>query len=474
MQRLSEKSVGDGNTSVINTWLLSWNPSVYAWEDFDDDDYNYASVLKTVKSGGTVFLIWKCISKKIKTGDRIFLIKLGNVPKGIFATGYAASDTYEGEYTDDEGNKRTERLVEICITGFLDYHTEELISQKMLKELFPEQQWSPQGSGIIIYPKIARWIIDYWDSCYFNNHNVDSKPIEVTDTNEVYTKEDFLKDVYITEQEYNQLMSLMKNKKNIILQGAPGVGKTYTAKRLAYAFMGIKDDSRIEFVQFHQNYSYEDFIMGYRPNETGGFHLTEGVFYKLCKKAEQNPELSYFFIIDEINRGNISKIFGELLMLIENDKRSGNRYAVRLAYRDEQFSVPDNLYIVGMMNTADRSLAMLDYALRRRFSFFEMNPGFDSDGFIGYCNRLNNKMFNDLIKNIIMLNEEIQKDSSLGSSFCIGHSYFCNLTKDSCTKERLRSIVEFDIIPMLKEYWFDDHTNLEEWIGRLRGVLNDK
>ncbi|GHV36835.1 hypothetical protein FACS1894187_12170 [Synergistales bacterium] len=164
----------------------------------------------------------------------------------------------------------------------------------------------------------------------------------------------------------------------MILQGAPGVGKTFAAKRLAFSIIGKEDDRRVKIVQFHQSYSYEDFVMGYRPDGRG-FCLAEGPFYQFCKIAEKDDDdRPYFFIIDEINRGNLSKIFGELLMLIENDKR-GEKNALRLLYKDEDFFVPENVHIIGMMNTADRSLAMIDYALRRRFVFFDMEPAFDSD-----------------------------------------------------------------------------------------------
>lgn len=280
-----------------------------------------------------------------------------------------------------------------------------------------------------------------------------------------YKKEDFLKEVYMTEAEYNRLAAVLMKKKNIILQGAPGVGKTFAAKRLAYSVMGEKDDKRIEFIQFHQNYSYEDFMMGYKPSGDG-FELKYGIFYRFCQKAAENPEENYFFIIDEINRGNMSKIFGELLMLIEADYRG--RKAV-LAYNGEEFSVPENLHIIGMMNTADRSLAMIDYALRRRFSFFDIEPGFDSDGFIRYQNRLADNTFNTLIERIKELNNEIMQDKSLGKGFCIGHSYFCNA--DNCTEEWLRDVVDFDILPMLSEYWFDDYAKLQRWENILHGVF---
>lgn len=284
-----------------------------------------------------------------------------------------------------------------------------------------------------------------------------------------YTKEDFLSKVYMTEERYDVLKALLRNKMNVILQGAPGVGKTFTAKKLAYAMMGEVDDSRIEMVQFHQNYSYEDFIMGYRP-DGADFKLTEGIFYRFCQTAANFPDKEYFFIIDEINRGNMSKIFGELLMLIEKDYRGTK---ATLAYNRMPFSVPDNLYIIGMMNTADRSLAMIDYALRRRFSFFEMEPGFNSDGFTNYQKAFGNETFNMLIDQIKILNKEITEDKSLGRGFQIGHSYFCGREELGCTDEWMRSVVEFDILPMLGEYWFDEPDKLSRWEKNLRGVFDD-
>lgn len=284
--------------------------------------------------------------------------------------------------------------------------------------------------------------------------------------NEIYTSEQFLNEVFISEERFDTLVSLLRNKKNVILQGAPGVGKTFAARRLAYAMMGEKDDSRIEFVQFHQNYSYEDFVMGYRP-DGDGFKLTEGVFYRFCKKAAASDK-EYFFIIDEINRGNMSKIFGELLMLIERGYRN---VPLTLGYTGEPFSVPENLYIIGMMNTADRSLAMIDYALRRRFSFFEMEPAFNSEGFRAYQRQFNNEMLDDLIDTVKNLNIDIEKDDSLGPGFRIGHSYFC--IDGEFTEERMKEIVYYDVIPMLEEYWFDDNSSLQTWKNRLSGVFDD-
>lgn len=293
----------------------------------------------------------------------------------------------------------------------------------------------------------------------------EDNPIRSEAAIDSYSKEDFLDEVYMKEQKYDTLVAVLRNKKNIILQGAPGVGKTFSANRLAYSMMKEKDNDRIEFVQFHQNYSYEDFVMGYKPVEDG-FELKYGVFYRFCQKAANHPDKEYFFIIDEINRGNLSKIFGELLMLIERDYRGKK---ITLAYNGLSFSVPENLYIIGMMNTADRSLAMIDYALRRRFSFFDMEPGFDSDGFIQYQNNLNSDTFNELILKIKELNHEIRKDKSLGAGFCIGHSYFCG--KDVCRDEWLHEVVDYDILPMLREYWFDEPDKVIRWDNILQGVF---
>ena len=293
----------------------------------------------------------------------------------------------------------------------------------------------------------------------------DENPVQQEAANDPYTSEDFLREVYMTSADYTKIQAVLRNKKNIILQGAPGVGKTFAAKRLAWSMMGEIDESRVEFVQFHQNYSYEDFVMGYKPVEDG-FELRNGIFYRFCQRAANQPDKDFFFIIDEINRGNMSKIFGELLMLIERDYRGTK---ATLAYNGLPFSVPKNLYIIGMMNTADRSLAMIDYALRRRFSFFDMEPGFDSEGFRQYQASLNNETLNALVERVKDLNKEIAADKSLGKGFCIGHSYFCG--QDTCTDEWLDSIVNYDILPMLSEYWFDDTVKLQRWENILRGVL---
>jgi 5-methylcytosine-specific restriction protein B len=289
-----------------------------------------------------------------------------------------------------------------------------------------------------------------------------------TEVTSPYTREDFLKEVFLPAADYDRLVRLIESKKNVILQGAPGVGKTFAAKRLAYSMMGAREESRIEMVQFHQNYTYEDFIQGYKPNGEGGFCLKKGKFYNFCQAAKAYPDKKFFFIIDEINRGNLSKIFGELLMLIENSYR-GCEHRMELAYGDEAFYVPENLYIIGMMNTADRSLAMIDYALRRRFSFFDMVPALETEGFKAYQAGLGSELFDRFMEGVKQLNKVIAKDDSLGRGFCIGHSYFCNRTRFE--KGWLENVLEYDIEPMLREYWFDDAQKYEGEMMKLRNIL---
>ena len=292
---------------------------------------------------------------------------------------------------------------------------------------------------------------------------------EVSEQKEIkyplYSKDDFLNEVYMDEDTYNTLTELLEAKYNVILQGAPGVGKTFAAKRLAYSIMGQKDTSRVAMVQFHQSYSYEDFIQGYRPSKDG-FELENVTFYKFCKEAEEDNERPYFFIIDEINRGNLSKILGELMMLIEKDKRGEK---IKLLYSNEWFTVPQNVRIIGMMNTADRSLALMDYALRRRFAFFDFAPAFSSEGFKNYLAEKNSPKLESLITAVESLNNTISADESLGDGFRIGHSYFC--TDGEITDEWLKSVVEYEVIPLIKEYWFDEPTKVRDWSATLRSAI---
>jgi MoxR-like ATPase len=278
-----------------------------------------------------------------------------------------------------------------------------------------------------------------------------------------YSMSAALEDIFLDEKEIENVLNLLSYKKNIILQGPPGTGKTYLAQRLAWLMMGVKDPNRIEMIQFHPSYSYEDFIRGYRPTESH-FELKDGIFMKMCNKAKSDPDNSYFLIIDEINRGNLSKIFGELMMLIEKDKR-GKGYTVSLPYQknnyEPDFYIPENLFLIGTMNTADRSLAMVDYALRRRFVFINMMPNF-AERFQEHLHEqgIDEHLINIVVERMGSLNEKISGETGLGKDFQIGHSYFCH-TKNG-DEEWFKNIIKYEIIPLLKEYWFDKTKKVDE------------
>lgn len=426
-------------TRKVNYWWLTGSPNYWSpsndWKLGEDVDYTLYNEIGNKRRIFKHFI-------EAKPGDIVIAYEATPVLQ-IVAIGRVVSET-DGEVLYIR--KEEELLSPVPYS--------EILNNPILKDSEPVKNRC-QGSLFSLtydeYEEVMRLIRK-------------ENPEPVKEEYETYTKEDFLNEVYISADDYDRLVNLLLRKKNLILQGAPGVGKTFAAKRLAYAMMGVMDEDRVKQVQFHQSYSYEDFVMGYKPNGQGGFELKEGIFYNFCKRALDNPEKDYFFIIDEINRGNLSKIFGELLMLIENDYRDKS---IQLAYKDEEFAVPTNLYIIGMMNTADRSLAMIDYALRRRFSFFEMKPGFENPTFEKEIQEKNDERLNHLIRAIIDLNKVIEDDDSLGSGFCIGHSYLCNLGTDY----NLENIVEYDIIPMLREYWFDNDERFKQQAQNLRDAL---
>lgn len=287
-------------------------------------------------------------------------------------------------------------------------------------------------------------------------------PILVQEEWEHYQKKDFLEEAFLEENEYEIIKELLFRKGNLILQGSPGLGKTFLAKRFCYSIIGEKNEDRVKMVQFHQSYSYEDFVMGYRPNDTG-FELKEGSFYQFCMKASENMEEPYFFIIDEINRGNISRIFGELLMLLEKDKRGEE---ISLIYQDKPFFIPANLYIIGTMNTADRSIAIIDYALRRRFCFYELEPAFDRQSFCLYLKKkgMKQKLIQKICKRMQLLNKEIAQDPLLGREFQIGHSFFCDYTNN---ENWYNNIITYEIKPLLYEYWYEEGDRAKAYIKML-------
>jgi len=233
--------------------------------------------------------------------------------------------------------------------------------------------------------------------------------------------------------------------------------------------MGETNDSNIEVVQFHQSYSYEVFIQGFRPTEQG-FVIKDGLFINFCKKALATPNQKFFLIIDEINRGNLSKILGELMMLIESDKRNFS-YSLKLTYAQSEadlFYVPENIFLIGTMNTADRSLALVDYALRRRFAFITLSPEY-GDQFKQFLieKGLSESLTNHISNAVKKVNDLIGQDNNLGEGFLIGHSYFCDYDMEQEEKVWWKEVIDFELKPLLEEIWFDENKNVDKALSIL-------
>lgn len=460
--KAEENALGDEGIRTTHYWTYSPGDGAARWDDFyargimgigwsklgNVEQYvskeDIRKSLRTLYSSkfsqkNSALALWQ-FSRELKPGDVVFAKRGRSV---IIGRGVV-----EGDYQFDDNGDSYPNIRKVRWTHGGEWQTEDLLAMKTLTD-------------ITAYPDLVAKLDSFFE-------DEDGEPEEGSGAVEypTYTPEDFLSEVYMDAERYGTLANVLCAKKNIILQGAPGVGKTFAAKRLAYSMMGVKDAERVMMVQFHQSYSYEDFIEGFRPNAQG-FDLEKGTFYSFCMKAQDDSDNDYFFIIDEINRGNLSKIFGELFMLIENDKR-GPRNTLQLLYSHELFYVPSNVYLIGMMNTADRSLAMLDYALRRRFAFFDLRPAFDTESFVAYQEGLASEKFDRLVACVVKLNEAIASDESLGDGFCIGHSYFCRMTPDDVTDEKLSAIVDYELVPMLREYWFDESSKVDEWAGKLR------
>jgi hypothetical protein len=292
---------------------------------------------------------------------------------------------------------------------------------------------------------------------------VDEPPVGVVQSLPPYTLADATSESFLDPVWLKSTLDLWHVKKNLVLQGPPGTGKTFVAKRLAWLLMGEQDTSRLHMVQFHPSYSYEDFIEGYRPNGQSGFTLKSGHFLSFCRRAASDPDRPYLFVIDEINRGNLSKIFGEVMMGIEADKR-GESIHLQYGSSDQPFSIPHNLHLIGTMNTADRSLALVDYALRRRFAFRTMSPEF-GPRFADYLSSRSvpSDITTQIVRGLNELNQLIASDASLGSGYTVGHSYFCDPPQNGDDPRAwLSRIWEFEVLPLIEEYWFDQSDQVDE------------
>ena len=391
----------------------------------------------------------------MKPGDIVYVRRSFNeiVGRGVVRSDY--------RYDEDRSSFRAVRDVEWTHVG--SWPLEQRIGRLMLQRLTENTKYTPDQLNALI------GIEDSHSSASVDERRGNN---DLDEADEHYTSADFLDEVFLRPEDVEQMLGLLRRKKNLILQGAPGTGKTFAAKRLAYALMGQTDDSRVEVVQFHQSTAYEDVVVGLRPTAEGGFAAAEGVFARFCRRAAADPGRDYVFIIDEINRANISKAFGELLMLIEAEHRGE---ALRLPVSGELLSVPKRLHIIGMMNTADRGLALIDYALRRRFAFFEMRPALDHPGFLRHVEAVGSSRLEALVDVVRRLNQRIAEDEALGPGFRIGHSYLClpaaGPENPAGADADVTSVVRYELEPLVREYWFDNPAAMDESIHELESVL---
>ncbi|SEN92335.1 5-methylcytosine-specific restriction enzyme B [Nitrosospira multiformis] len=439
-----EKELAAKWKNSSRSWLLSWNPKNWEWATLAADRSN-------TSAGETVTHGWRCASSAAREGDHVFLMRTGVDPKGIVAFGSVARSPYVATHYDVEKARegKTIQFIDVDFVEIRDTSQDPIVPLELLQREAPDHTWNPKSSGIEIKPKAARTLSRLWRD---SSGERTEKPPTLARSDKAPDPGEPL---------------------NLILYGPPGTGKTYRLQHTYIPRYSDNEGDRFEFITFHQSYAYEDFVEGIRPKTINGtvtYEIRLGVLRRLCERARNDPGHRYALFIDEINRGNVAKIFGELITLIEADKRlrfdsdgkKVNGLEVTLPYSGDRFGVPANMDLICTMNTADRSIALLDTALRRRFRFEELMPSardIDSRGSGTIPDGEGGEIDLRQLLNAVnaRLTHFLHRDQT------IGHAYFTKVRSFS----DLRTVIAKMVLPLLQEYFYDD------W-NQIRLVLADQ
>lgn len=416
-----------------NYWWLNINPRVLRFKDFDKGDvFAYSAV----NEDGSERKIYHNFLEA-KPGEIVLIYE--TVPVGQII----GICVVEKELTNQQ-------LWLKKVESFTEYISRTSIEQN--REIVNLEAFRNQEG---IFFKIS---LTEFNSLY--NIIREMNPTKTYMQYEEYSKEKFLQDVYLAEEDYDELRDLIETRKNVILQGPPGVGKTYIAKRMAYSILGKKDSGKILNIQFHPNYSCDEFIEGFRPDDIGIYKYRQGCFKEFCNVARNDQENSYFLLIDEINRGDVIKIFGDTFMLLEPDKRGKENY-VELPASKERFYIPKNLYIIGTMNLSDQEQTMSDYAVRRRFCFFPIATIFDNPDFQKEYSKI--PLAGKVIEKIKEINANLEESKQ------IGHCYFCHLKSE----KELKRTIKYELIPLIEEQLKNEKELRRKIVNELKDVTNE-